>query len=250
MHVGRWGKSRWTRVASASAQAYHETLGAEAQRALGMRLHQLVTTRAQQQQGHLAQRLADGWTVLFNYPATIQGAEERACGLALALVAGARELRTPEGADAVTLCIGVHAAVSIVGQDSTQAGQLLAQGEAPTCALRLQGQAEGGQVLLSDAVQRAACSRYAFRACASAQPLRVAGNARQGVHELVGAAEEQASGTGSELGGGGSSAGASPSLVGRDVEIGHLLARPIAVFYLCATRAFDALRDKVKRRAC
>ena len=43
---------------------------------------------------------------------------------------------------------------------------------------------------------------------------------------------------------------ASPSLVGRDVEIGHLLARPIALFHLCATRAFDALRDKVKRRAC
>ena len=195
-----------------------------------MRLHQLVTTRAQQQQGHLAQRLADGWTVLFNYPATIQGAEERACGLALALVAGARELRTPEGADAVTLCIGVHAAVSIVGQDSTQPGQLLAQGEAPTCALRLQGQAECGQVLLSDAVQRAATSRYALRACAGARPLRVAGNARQGVHELVGTAEDHAGGTDCGLGDGAGSVGAASSLVGRDVETGHLLARPIVFF--------------------
>ena len=193
--------------------AYHEDIGAEAQRALGMELHQLVAARAQQQGGHLAQRLADGWTVLFNYPNAIQGAEERACGLALALVGDAQKL--PESRPhrgAVTLYIGVHAAVSVLGTEA--GGELLAQGEAPTCALSLQGLAGANQVLLSSAVQEAACSRFTFRESAAA-PLRTQGGQRQTVHELVGAVRQVDAA---------SAAGKQGVLVGRDAEVGHLLA--------------------------
>ena len=52
------------------------------------------------------------------------------------------------------LYLGIHAATSIVGADAV--GELLAQGEAPTCALSLQGLAAANQVLLSTAVQQAA----------------------------------------------------------------------------------------------
>ena len=43
--------------------------------------------------GRLAERLAEGFTCLFNWPSVIQGAEERACALALAIMDGARTLR-------------------------------------------------------------------------------------------------------------------------------------------------------------
>ena len=73
--------------------AFHETMDAEAQRNLGLKLHELVELKTRQQQGRLAQRLAEGFTCLFNWPRVIQGAEERACALALAIMDGARTLR-------------------------------------------------------------------------------------------------------------------------------------------------------------
>ena len=199
-------------VVLACRAAYHESIDAEAQRALSLQLHELVVTKVQQQQGHLAQRLADGWTVLFNFPTTIQGAEERACGLAMALVAGAQSL---SGSTApVTLYLGIHAAVSIVGEEA--GGELLAQGEAPTCALSLQSLAGANQVLLSSSVQQAASTRFTFSESVGAAPLRVQGGKRQTVHELLGAVCENGSVAPAPVKQG--------ALVGRDVESGHLLA--------------------------
>ena len=65
--------------------------------------------------GHLAQRLADGFTVVFNWPAVLQGAEERACALAIAIVAGAQKVSQSSalirGGEALVVHVGMHAAV-------------------------------------------------------------------------------------------------------------------------------------------
>ena len=49
-------------------------------------MHELATTRVSQHEGHMSGRLADGFTVLFNWPRVIQGAEERACACACAIL--------------------------------------------------------------------------------------------------------------------------------------------------------------------
>ena len=68
-------------------------------------------------------------------PQVTQGAEERACALALGLLEGARALgEAAGGAGGLTLCVGVHAAVSVVGSAEEADGALLVQGEAPTLA--------------------------------------------------------------------------------------------------------------------
>ena len=59
---------------------------AEEARALSGRMHELATTRVSQHEGHMSGRLADGFTVLFNWPRVIQGAEERACACACAIL--------------------------------------------------------------------------------------------------------------------------------------------------------------------
>ena len=120
-------------------------------------------------------------------------------------------------AAAVTLHCGIHAAVSIVGTED-HGGALVAQGEAPTCAISLQRLAGANEVLLSESVRRAATSRFVFSPCTRAEPLRVAGGQRLAVSTLVGTAGMGAPGTPS------AAANGKAVLVGRDVEVAHLLS--------------------------
>ena len=79
-------------------------------------------------QSHLSSTVVSGRTRrYFNWPKVTERAEECACGLALAIVAAVaqlnKELRqqgtVAEGVDAVSVRMGVHAAVSVVSHMAT-----------------------------------------------------------------------------------------------------------------------------------
>ena len=105
----------------------------------------------------LAERLADGSgvTIYFNWPRPMERAEEGACTLALAIVAGTAELAARQKpAAALTASVGIHAARSIVSSMGVS-NQPVSQGEAPTAARTLQQQAGPGEVLVSEIVSAA-----------------------------------------------------------------------------------------------
>ena len=106
--------------------------------------------------------------------------------------------------------------VSIVGELSEAGGELQAQGEAPTGALDLQKLAGKNEVLISGAVQQAASSRFEFALSARAGLLRQHDGRHQAVHVLLGVG---AAGIGTEQ-----LDAKQHTLVGRNAEIGHLLA--------------------------
>ena len=156
-----------------------DSLDAEEARALTLQLHEVVKARAEQLQGFVAE-VAQSVTVYFGFPSVLEGAEERACTLALAVVseaqrlsegvyerAGApRERRDADRGAVLAVHVGIHAGLSIVGlMGGSGAGggeRFVAQGEAASVAQQLQHAAAANEVLLSHAVQDKACSRFAL----------------------------------------------------------------------------------------
>ena len=76
----------------------------------------------------------------FGFPRAEEDGEVRACSLALALVADAAQMRQERGAAALTVSVGIHAAVVVVGR-LDGGGRPVAQGEAPSLARQLRAAA-------------------------------------------------------------------------------------------------------------
>ena len=93
--------------------------------------------------------------------------EEKACALALALNEDAARLNAecvsscPNGGEqSVSLHMGIHGAVSVVGAVGKHGSKPIAQGEAPSLARRLQETARSGEVLLSRAMADTSRARF------------------------------------------------------------------------------------------
>ena len=202
-----------------------DALAMDDHRAVTLKVHSAIAAKLQGSRGLLAEQLADGCTVYFNWPKVTEHAEECACGLALALVAAMarlnEELRqqgmAAAGVDAVAVRMGIHGALSVISHMVMTGGESMpvAQGEAPTVARRLQDLARPGTVVVTREIFLAASTRFQL------EPLRVEGGLR-----VQGAALETyvLTQSGSKQSLALDDGQRTTSLVGRSAEISRLLS--------------------------
>ena len=123
------------------------------------------------------------------------------------------------GEGALTVSVGIHAALCLVGSLDGDGGRPVAQGEAPGLARQLQAAAGPGEVLVSLVVRDKAQSRFEIldrEPHAHGAPVRLKGRA-VAVFLLGGSKADTVSGTGS-------APAASSRLLGRSAEVGRLLS--------------------------
>jgi TOMM system kinase/cyclase fusion protein len=161
--------------------ALSERLDLEEWRAVVRSYHAACATVIRRFEGHVAQYLGDGLLVYFGYPQAHEDDAQRAvrAGLEIismletssaspALVAGRSE-RGPEcglvgNVPAIQVRIGVHTGLVVVGEIGDGGkGELLALGETPNLAARLQGLAEPNTVVISAATHRLITGLFHYR---------------------------------------------------------------------------------------
>jgi TOMM system kinase/cyclase fusion protein len=112
--------------------------------------------------GHTAQHLGDGLLVYFGYPAAREDDAQRAVRTGLEILAGLPPLnvRLPSTIRArlphpMQVRIGVHTGLVVIGEiGSSEKREILALGETPNIAARLQGLAEPDTIVISAATYR------------------------------------------------------------------------------------------------
>ena len=115
----------------------------------------------QRHEGYLAQYLGDGLLVYFGYPTAHEDDARRAVRTGLEIVDALRHKvpspRQGEGQGEVPLQvrIGIHTGLVVIGEiGSSEKRELLALGETPNLAARIQGLAEPNTVLIGAVTQR------------------------------------------------------------------------------------------------
>src|SRR5262245_3892954 len=104
--------------------------------------------------GHIAQHLGDGVLVYFGYPVAHEDDAQRAVRAALGIVEAIRQAPLCQQYG-VQLRIGIHTGLVVVGEmGSSIKREVLALGETPNLAARLQGIAEPDTVVVSAATYR------------------------------------------------------------------------------------------------
>ena len=128
-----------------------------------VRAYQATCTDAiQRYAGHIAQHLGDGLLVYFGYPAAHEDEAQRAVRTGLEILARLQTLnarlqpaikeRLPHP---IQVRIGVHTGLVVIGEiGNSEKREILALGETPNIAARLQGLAEPDTVVLSAATHR------------------------------------------------------------------------------------------------
>ena len=113
--------------------------------------------------GHIAQYLGDGLLVYFGYPVAHEDDAARAVRAGLEIVGKVHTLRTPSpvstgeggGEDRLQVRIGIHTGLVVIGEiGGREKRELLALGETPNLAARIQGQANLDEVMISAATYR------------------------------------------------------------------------------------------------
>src|SRR5262249_15513184 len=107
--------------------------------------------------GQIAQHLGDGLLVYFGYPVAHEDDAQRAVRAALAIVRAIREspLLNTQLQHPIQVRIGIHSGLVVVGEiGSSDKREILALGETPNLAARIQGQAEPDMVVISAATYR------------------------------------------------------------------------------------------------
>jgi class 3 adenylate cyclase/predicted ATPase len=112
--------------------------------------------------GHTAQHLGDGLLVYFSYPAAHEDDAQRAVRTGLEILAGLQSLnaRLPSTIRTrlphpIQVRIGIHTGLVVIGEiGSSEKREILALGETPNLAARIQGLAEPNTVMVSAATQR------------------------------------------------------------------------------------------------
>jgi class 3 adenylate cyclase/predicted ATPase len=116
----------------------------------------------QRYEGHIAQHLGDGLLVYFSYPTAHEDDAQRAVRTGLEILASLQSLnarlqpaikeRLPHP---IQVRIGIHTGLVVIGEiGSSEKREVLAMGETPNIAARLQGLAEPDTVVISGATYR------------------------------------------------------------------------------------------------
>ena len=106
-------------------------------------------------QGHVAKYMGDGILCYFGWPNAHEDDAERAVRASFAIMTAMRDLRTPAG-EFLSARIGIATGLVVVG-DLIGAGAAQEEavvGETPNLAARLQGLANPGEIILSEATGR------------------------------------------------------------------------------------------------
>jgi class 3 adenylate cyclase len=102
----------------------------------------------QRYSGHLAQYLGDGILAYFGFPAAHEDDAVRAVHAGLEILDGLGRMGTP--AERPSVRIGIHTGLVVIGDVGmgNGRGQMLALGEAPNIAARVQSEAEPDMLLI------------------------------------------------------------------------------------------------------
>src|SRR5262249_35460156 len=129
---------------------------------------EICTTVAQRYEGYIAQHLGDGLLVYFGYPTAHEDEPQRAIrtGLEIIETLQTRGLSSMS-ASPIQVRIGIHIGVVVIGEiGSSEKREILALGETPNLAARLQGLAEPDTVVISEATYHLVHGLFGFRALA------------------------------------------------------------------------------------
>jgi TOMM system kinase/cyclase fusion protein len=137
--------------------ALSEQLDPEELRDVVRAYQQTSTAVIDHYEGHIAQHLGDGLLVYFGYPAAHEDDAQRAVRTALGIVEAMQRLSFPTLPlpRPLQVRIGVHTGLVVIGEiGSSEKREILALGETPNIAARIQGQAEPDTVVISGATYR------------------------------------------------------------------------------------------------
>ena len=111
--------------------------------------------------GHVAQYLGDGLLVYFGYPLAHEDSPRRAVKAGLSMV---RAMAALDARLALHIRVGIHTGAVVIGEvgDATQR-ELLAVGETPNLAARVQGAAQPDSVVVSEATHRITTGYFEFQ---------------------------------------------------------------------------------------
>src|SRR5713226_4828532 len=130
-----------------------------------VRLYQETCTEViQRYAGHIAQHLGDGLLVYFGYPVATGDHGQRPVRTGLGIVAAMQTLSFPTRPlpRPLQVRLGIHTGLVVIGEIGSSAKrEMLALGETPNIAARLQGLAEPDTVVLSAATQRLVTGLFA-----------------------------------------------------------------------------------------
>ena len=117
-----------------------------------VRIYQATCTEViRRYNGHIAQRLGDGLLVYFGYPVAHEDDAARAVRTALEIIEALHRLN-PRLPHPLHVRLGIHTGLVVIGEiGSSEKREILALGETPNLAARLQGMAKPDTVVVSTA---------------------------------------------------------------------------------------------------
>src|SRR5262245_33200770 len=142
--------------------ALSEQLDPEELREVVRTYHETCASAIRRYMGHTAQHLGDGLLVYFGYPAAHEDDAQRAVRTGLEILTGLQSLNAqlPPALKArllhpIQVRIGIHTGLVVIGEiGSSEKREILAMGETPNIAARLQGLAEPDTAVISGATYR------------------------------------------------------------------------------------------------
>jgi class 3 adenylate cyclase/tetratricopeptide (TPR) repeat protein len=116
--------------------------------------------------GHVAQYLGDGMLVYFGFPLAHEDSTQRAVRAGLSIVQAVSQItpryRAATGAS-LQVRVGIHTGAVVIGEmGDASRPELLAVGETPNLAARVQGAAEANRVVVSEATYRLTRGYFTF----------------------------------------------------------------------------------------
>ena len=195
--------------------AIAEKLDAEEWKEVVQGAHKLVSEAVYRYEGTIAQLLGDGVLAFFGAPLTHEDDPERAARAALDIQTSMVEYQSELSGfvDDFQMRVGINTGEVVIGEvGSEEHAEYLAVGDAVNIAARLEGAAEPGQILVSEAIARHIKAGFTLRDLGEV-PVKGKTTALA-MLELVEAKAEPSSGRGIE--------GLRSPLIGRDSELERL----------------------------
>jgi class 3 adenylate cyclase/tetratricopeptide (TPR) repeat protein len=148
------------------ASALSERLDPEDFRDILQSLHAACETAVRDHGGHVAQRLGDGLLAYFGYPHAFEDSPRRAIQAGLATLRGARERAqqmVPRVGAVVKTRLGIHTGLVVLDDvGPPDRPEILAIGETPNKAARVQAAAKADSLVVSEATYRLTRGFFTF----------------------------------------------------------------------------------------